>query len=83
MHWGLYSPPGAMRDRVVAIDDSNVYYIFTSCFFTPNHNFYSFPTDLRDLIWWAYYAIISLYEWKIKARVFLYHTHTEARVASQ
>ncbi len=57
------------------------FYMFTWCFFTQTHHFYSFSTDLRDLMSInSYCAIISLYEW-IAERFRLLHTHWSARDA--
>ncbi len=61
----------------IALPGFLYFYTFTWCFFKQNHNFYSFPTDLRNMMSInSYYALISLYEWMAETRVFLYHTHT-------
>ncbi len=66
---------------IIALPGFLYFYTFTWCFFTQNHHFYSFPTDLHDLMMSinSYYALISLYEWMAEMRVFLYHTHTLKR----
>ncbi len=45
------------------------WYMFTWCFFTPNHHFYSLPTDLRDLVLHGH-----MNEWQRRAHFPLAHT---------
>ncbi len=83
LHWS------APRYALLAFADNTAlpgFLYFYICFITPNHIFYSFPDDLRDLMSInSYYAIISLWMYGRDARFPLTrtHTHTEARVTSR
>ncbi len=74
LHWS------APRYALLAFADNTAlpgFLYFYICFITPNHIFYSFPDDLRDLMSInSYYAIISLWMYGRDARFPLTRTHT-------
>ncbi len=57
--------------------NTDILYKFTWYFFTQNHNFYSFSTDLRDLM--SINSVrdhLCMNEWRRRAVSFTTHTHT-------